>query len=82
MQKITNTTLSQCIHFHRKKSGLTRIALAKFAGVGKTVIYDIEHGKQTIQLDTLLKILSVLNISLYLESPLMKNFEEVQDVTS
>lgn len=82
MQKITNNTLSQCIYFHRKKSGLTRIALAKFAGVGKTVIYDIEHEKKTVQLDTLLKILNVLNISLLLDSPLMKNFEETQDVTS
>ena len=74
--------LARCIHYHRKQSGLTRVALAKFAGVGKTVIYDIEHGKKSIQLDTLLKILSVLNISLHLKSPLMKKFEEESHAAS
>jgi transcriptional regulator with XRE-family HTH domain len=42
--------------------------------VGKTVIFDIEKGKDTIQLNTLLKILNVLNISITIESPLMKTF--------
>lgn len=46
----------------RKFAGLSRDKLAEIAGVGKTVIYDIEHGKKTIQLDTLQKILNVLNI--------------------
>jgi transcriptional regulator with XRE-family HTH domain len=43
------------------------------AGVGKTVIYDVEKGKETIQLDTLRKILKVLNIKIELTSPLMNN---------
>ncbi len=42
---------------HRKKSGLSQHGLAKLAGVGKTVIFDLEHGKMTIQLDTLFHIL-------------------------
>jgi y4mF family transcriptional regulator len=62
------------IHFHRKKSGLSQKELADLAGVGKTVIFDIEKGKDTIQLNTLLKILNVLNISITIESPLMKTF--------
>ena len=45
------------------------------AGVGKTVIYDIEKGKETIQLDTLRKILKVLNIKIELKSPLMNNLQ-------
>jgi len=36
--------------------------LSDFSGVGKTVIYDIEHGKKTVQLNSLMKILDVLNI--------------------
>ncbi|MGB5529432.1 MAG: type II toxin-antitoxin system Y4mF family antitoxin [Ignavibacteriaceae bacterium] len=67
--------LSEVIRFHRKKSGLTQKGLADLAGVGKTVIYDIEKGKETIQLDTIKKILSVLNIKIYFESPLMKLME-------
>jgi y4mF family transcriptional regulator len=49
---------------HRKKAGLSRIELALLAGVGKTVIYDLEHGKQSVRFDILLKILYVLNIKL------------------
>jgi len=64
--------LSEVIRLHRKKSGLTQKGLADLAGVGKTVIYDIEKGKETIQLDTIKKILSVLNIKIKFESPLIK----------
>lgn len=67
--------LSEVIKLHRKKSGLTQKGLADLAGVGKTVIYDIEKGKETIQLDTIKKILSVLNIKIKFESPLMKLME-------
>lgn len=74
--------LARCIHYHRKQSGLTQRALAQFAGVGKTVIYDIEHGKASIQLNTLLKILNILNISIHLEGPLMKSFEEIEHEAS
>jgi HTH-type transcriptional regulator / antitoxin HipB len=67
--------LSEVIRMHRKKSGLTQKGLADLADVGKTVIYDIEKGKETIQLDTIKKILSVLNIKIKFESPLMKLME-------
>ena len=75
----TNTfmnDLSQCIRYHRKKSGLTQAELAKFAGMGKTVVYDIEQGKESIQLNTVLNILAVLNINIYLDSPLMKHWKQ------
>lgn len=74
--------LAQCVRFHRKKSGLTQAELAKFAGLGKTVIFDIEQGKSSIQLDTLLKIFHVLNISIHLDSPLIKSFGEIYHETS
>jgi y4mF family transcriptional regulator len=64
--------LSEVIRIHRKKSGLTQKGLADLAGVGKTVIYDIEKGKETVQWDTIKKILSVLNIKIKFESPLIK----------
>ena len=81
MSTLLKDDLASVIHYHRKASGLTRVALAKFAGVGKTVIYDIEHGKQSVQWDTLLKILTVLNITIHLESPLMKQFEETNETS-
>jgi len=60
---------------HRKAAGLSRVRLAELAGVGKTVIYDIEKGKESVQLDTLRKILKVLNIRIILTSPLMENLQ-------
>jgi y4mF family transcriptional regulator len=63
--------LGLLIREHRKQASLSQQELAKYAGVGKTVIYDIEHGKETIQLNTLLKILDVLNIQIQFSSPLL-----------
>lgn len=74
--------LSDIILYHRKQSGLSQTDLAKLAGVGKTVIYDIEHGKSSVQLDTLLKILNALNIKTTFESPLMKDFEDNNHASS
>lgn len=42
------------------------------AGVGKTVVYDLEKGKETVQLSSLLKILKGLNVQVELKSPLDK----------
>lgn len=70
--------LSEIIFFHRKKSGLTQKQLATLAGVGKNVIYELESGKQTIRLDTLLKILIILNIEIDFRSPLGATFMQEQ----
>jgi DNA-binding XRE family transcriptional regulator len=45
--------LKTIVRQHRKLSGLSQAQLAKVAGVGKTVIFDIEHGKESVQFDTL-----------------------------
>ena len=68
--------LGEMVLFHRKKSGLTRNQLADLAGVGKTVVYDIEKGKETIRFSTLQKVLKVLNIKINFASPLMGVFDE------
>jgi len=64
--------IAEVIKIHRKLARLSRIQLAEMAGVGKTVIFDIEHGKESVRLDTLRKILKVLNIKIVLTSPLME----------
>ena len=66
--------ISKIIKFHRKSAGLNQKALADLAGVGKTVVFDIEKGKVTIKYNTLLKILDVLNIKIELTGPLMDNY--------
>ena len=65
--------IAEAIRIHRKAAKLSRVQLADLAGVGKTVIYDIENGKESVQLDTLRKILKALNIRIILTSPLMEN---------
>ena len=71
--------ISELILTHRKKSGMSQSELAKLAGVGKTVIFDLEHGKTTVQLDTLLRVLKALNIEMKFSSPLLQAMKEKQE---
>ena len=71
--------LSQVIKKHRKAAGLSQLQLAEMGGVGKTVVFDLEKGKETIQLDTLRKILTVLNIKVVLQSHLMNQILETDE---
>ncbi len=65
--------LPKIIKEHRKKAGLTQKQLADLAGLGKTVIFDIEKGKESVQFNSLLKVLKVLNIKLKIESRLTES---------
>lgn len=69
-------TIGEIVNYHRKMSRLSRVELADLAGVGKTVIYDIEHGKESIQFSTLKKVLNTLNIKIHFDSPLMELMNE------
>lgn len=72
--------LGTMIRFHRKKSGLSQEQLAELAGLGKTVVFDIEKGKLSVQLNTLLRVIKVLNIQIEFYSPLMHLFQkEIQE---
>jgi HTH-type transcriptional regulator/antitoxin HipB len=64
------------VRFHRRRADLTQAELAALARVGKTVIFDIERGKRTVRLETLLRVLDVLNMRLEWQSPLRTAFEE------
>lgn len=65
---------ARVVLFHRRRAGLTRVQLAELAGVGKTVVFDIENGKDTVRLATLRKVLDALNIRLEWSSPLADAF--------
>jgi y4mF family transcriptional regulator len=67
-----NTDLHSIVRQHRRLIGLTQAELARLAGVGKTVIFDIEHGKESVQFDTLKKVLAALNIQIVLHSPVLE----------
>jgi HTH-type transcriptional regulator/antitoxin HipB len=69
VKNVESYTLGSIILNLRKTSGLTRNELAALAGVGKTTIFDIENDKRTVQLNNVLKVAKVLNISIKLRSP-------------
>jgi transcriptional regulator with XRE-family HTH domain len=52
------------IYTRRRELKLSRKALVELSGVGKTALYDVEHGKPTVQLDTLQKLCEVLGLEL------------------
>lgn len=71
--------IAEIIRMHRKAAKISRVQLAELAGVGKTVVYDIEKGKESVKFDTLLKILKVLNIKIVLTSSYMDNQKSLQN---
>jgi len=66
-------TLGQAVRDHRKTAGLTQLALAELAGVGKSAVFDIEKGKPTVRLETLIRVLAALNMELYWQSRLARD---------
>lgn len=64
--------LGPLIRLHRKKAGLTQPALAALATVSRSVIWDVEHGKESVQWDTLQKLFRVLNITVEWRSPILE----------
>lgn len=66
---LTNSpeALAAAVLAARKRLGLTQPQLALAAGVGVRFIVDLEAGKPTIRLETLLKVLNALGGSLVVE---------------
>jgi len=64
--------LGQAIREHRRTAGLTQPELAQLAGVGKSSVFDIEKGKSTVRLETLLRVLAALNMELHWRSPMSR----------
>ncbi len=79
MKNLFYQKIAKIVQQHRKLSGLSQKELAHLAGVGKTAVFDIEHGKPTIQAQTLFKVFQALNITIEFSSPLLK---EIKDETS
>lgn len=73
---ILMNNVADIVRYFRKKSGLSQQELAQAAGVGKTAVFDIEKGKLTIRVDTLRKVLAVLNIQIRFQTPLPYDIED------
>jgi HTH-type transcriptional regulator/antitoxin HipB len=66
---VTSNEIGELVVYYRKKSGLSQQQLAQLAGIGKTAVFDIEKGKETVQLKTLFRVLDILNIQIKLTPP-------------
>lgn len=73
---MTATKIAEIVHYCRKQAKLSQQQLAQLAGVGKTAVFDIEKGKETVQLNTLLKVLDILNIQMQLKTPFSETMED------
>ena len=67
--------IGQTIRKVRKVSGMTQLELAQLAGVGKASVFDVEKGKETVQLKTIMLIFNALNITLTVQTP-MDDYDE------
>ena len=56
--------IGEIVKFHRKQARLSQHQLADLSGVGKTSVFDIEHGKTTVRWSTLQRVLGALNIQI------------------
>lgn len=70
-----NEELFSIIRYHRKKTKLNQTELAEMSGVSRSVVQDIEAGRDRISLKNLLQILSTLNIQLKANGPLQAQWE-------
>lgn len=82
MQETFFEDLAKVVIYHRKKAALNRLELGRIAGVGKTVVYDIENGKSTVRLDTIIKVLDALNLKIELTGPLMQTYRKSENEKS
>lgn len=77
----SNATLGNCIRLRRRVLLLTQQDLSDLSGVALRVVHDLEHDKKTVQLDTLLKVLSTLGLHLEL-APKAANAVIIDDAIS
>lgn len=59
-----SVTLGQAVRARRRALGLTQEATADLAGVGLRLVHEVEHGKGTVQLANLTRLLNALGLHL------------------
>jgi HTH-type transcriptional regulator/antitoxin HipB len=72
---------SHSIKLTRKAAGLSQAQLAELAGVGKTLIFDIEKGHDDVSFSKLSRVLEALNIHLEIKLPFTPPLDETRNET-
>ncbi len=63
----TAASLGAAIRHYRLQSGLSQAELAERAGLNRTYLSDLEHGKETEQLKRILRVLKQLGVRMTVE---------------
>ena len=66
--------LASLIAWHRKRAGLSQVELARFAGVSRYVVQDLEAGTGRTTWARMLPVLRALNIDLLPRGPLVEEW--------
>jgi transcriptional regulator with XRE-family HTH domain len=61
---ITAQQLGQIVRETREAQGLSRREVTEQAGIGKTALYDLEHGNPGVRWNTLIAVLDLLGLHL------------------
>ncbi len=72
------TELGRVVTYHRKRVGLSRAKLSRLATVSPSAIYDVEKGKRTVRVDTVMRLLNALNMSLDVRGPFVDEYDQKQ----
>ena len=64
-QPIALSQLGEYISTYRKRKRLSQEAFAGISGVSKNVIIAVENGKETVKLESLLKVINTLGLKVY-----------------
>ncbi|MGA0332987.1 MAG: helix-turn-helix domain-containing protein [Kiritimatiellia bacterium] len=67
--RFSSQDLAEQIRSARKQRGLSLKQLAELAGIGKTAMFDLEHGNPGVRLSTLTAVLEKLDLDLALIKP-------------
>ena len=63
----STSDLGAAVRSRRKQLGYTQAFLASYAGVSSSYLSDLENGKETIQLNKALEIISLLGMDLFIQ---------------
>ena len=66
--------LASLISWHRRRAGLSQIALARHAGVSRYVVQDLEAGAGRTTWARMVPVLRALNIQLLPQGPLVNEW--------
>lgn len=68
-EQMTPSDIGKLVQAERKRQGLTQLQLASMAGTGIRLISDLENGKETVQVQKLLRVVQTLGLGVFIFSP-------------